>query len=279
MKRRWSARIATGAALVGLFLTGGCQKTPKGQVVAIVNGREISKEQLAAELQDIPIPDYVDRQKLRETLVRGIIDRELQVEEAREQGLDKTPDFEQRKRRSDEELLIRMLGHRAAQTVPLPSETDIQAYIDSHPLQFARRQRLIFDQLSFVPPRDRRQLSAVLGNTHTMDEALAALRSIGIEPTPGQGAIDTGVTDPELAGLLDRAPAGEPIILPQGRRLAIGVISAREAIAMSRENSYVAAARAVRAAALLRESQAQIAAARSTAEIKYEPGWEPSTKR
>ena len=279
VKRGWTARIATGVGLVGLLLTSGCEKTPKGQIIAIVNGHEISREQLTAELQDLPIPDYVDPRKVRATLVRGVIDRELQVEEARKQGLDKSAEFQRLKQRSEEDLLISMLGHRAAQTVPLPIDSDIQNYIDSHPLQFARRQRLIFDQLSFVPPRDRRGLAAVLGNAHSMDEALAALRSLGIEPTPGQGAIDTGVTAPELASQLDRAPPGEPILLPQGRRLAVGVISARERIAMSKDNSYIAAARAVRAAALLRESGAQIAAARSSAEVRYQPGWEPPAKR
>lgn len=271
--------IATGVGLAGLLLASGCQKTPKGQIVAVVNGHEISKAQLEAELKDVAIPEYVDARKLRETLIRGVIDRELQVQEARKQGLDQTAEFKRLKQRSDEDYLIAMIGHQAAQTVPLPIDSDIQNYIDTHPLQFARRQRLIFDQLSFVPPKDRRRLTDALANAHSMDEALAGLRSIGIEPTPGQGAIDTGTTDPELATQLDRAPVGEPILLPQGRRLAVGVISARETIAMSKNDSYVAAARAVRAAALLHESQAQIAAARAEADIRYEPGWAPAAKK
>ncbi len=279
MRGGLTVRIATGVGLAGLLLASGCQKTPKGQIVAIVNGQEISKAQLEAELKDLPIPEYVDARKLRDTLIRGVIDRELQVQEARKLGLDQTAEFKRLKQRSDEDYLIGLIGHQAAQTVPLPIDSDIQNYIDSHPLQFARRQRLIFDQLSFAPPKNRGPLTAVLANAHSMDEVLAGLRSIGIEPTPGQGAIDTGTTDPELATQLDRAPPGEPILLPQGRRLAVGVISARETIAMSKNDSYVAAARAVRAAALLHESQAQIAAARASAEISYEPGWAPTAKK
>ena len=57
--------------------------------------------------------------------------------------------------------------------------------------------------------------------------------------------------------------------------MVVGVITTREPIRPSRDDSYVAAARAVRAADLLNESRAQIAAARSTAKISYEEGWVP----
>ena len=55
----------------------------------------------------------------------------------------------------------------------------------------------------------------------------------------------------------------------------ISIIRARAPIEVAKEDSYIAAARAVRAANLLHESQAQITQARSTAEIWYEPGWGP----
>ena len=274
-KGSYRMRRATAAGLFGLLLLTGCAKEPKGQILAIVNGHEISTEQLTAELQDFPIPDYVDRRKLRDTVLTGVIDRELQVEEARKQGLDKTPEFQRLKARNADELLVAMLGHKVAQTVPLPADIDVQTYIQAHPLQFARRERLTFDQLSFMPPKDRRQMAAALANVHSLDAAAAALQAIGIATTPGQGVIDTGGTSPELAAQLDGAPAGEPILLPQGDRLILGVISSREPVPMSKETSYIAGARAVRAASLLRESEAQIDAARSKAEIQYTPGYEP----
>lgn len=273
----FSACLAMTAGL-GLMLTlAGCGKTPKGQVVAIVNGNDISMQQLETEAQDIPvaIPEGIDRKMLSKAILQAVIDRELQVETARQQGLDKTPQYLALRKRNEEELLSSILGHKVAQAVPLPAEEDIRNYMLAHPLQFAQRQRLVFEQLSFTPPRDRRRLAAALADAHSLDEAAAALQSIGIVAQRGEGAIDTGQTDTDLAKQLAQAPAGEPILLPQGDRLVVGVITARDPIRPSRDDNYVAAARAVRAADLLNESRAQIAAARSTAKISYEAGWAP----
>lgn len=267
-------RRAAAAGLAALMLLSGCGKTPKGQVLAIVNGEDVTVQQLEAELLDMRIPDSVDRRKLSRAILEGVIDRELEVQEARRQGLDDTPQFRALLKRNEEELLTGLLGHKVAQSVPLPAEEDIRNYIDANPLQFARRQRLTFDQLSFVPPKDRRRL-AVLADAHSLDAADAALRSIGIVPVRGEVAIDTGQTEPDVARQIDRAPPGEPILLPQGERLAVGVITAREPITLPADTARIAAARALRGGDLLRESQAQIAAARTKAEIQYEPGWGP----
>ncbi|KKC24971.1 hypothetical protein WP12_17180 [Sphingomonas sp. SRS2] len=259
---------------MALLLLAGCQKTPKGQVIAIVNGDEISIEQLSAEIRDIAVPDSMDRTQLRKAILQGLIDRHLEVEEARKRGLDKTPEFVLLKKRNEEELLASLLGEKVAATVPMPVDTEIRDYIYANPLQFARRQRLFMDQLAFAPPKNRASLS-VLADAHSMDEAVAALQSIGIVPARGQGVIDTGQTEPGVARQLDEAPEGEPILLPQGDRLIVGVITRREPIAMPPAESRLAAGLAVRGATLLRESQAQVAAARSTAKISYEPGYEP----
>lgn len=271
---RFTARQLVAGGLAGLLLLAGCGKTPKGQVLAIVNGEDITVQALQAEVQDMRIPDNVDRKKLSKAILQAVIDRELEVEEARRQGLDKTPEFRALLKRNEEDLLTGLLGHKVAVTVPLPAEEDIRNYIAGNPLQFARRQRLTLDELTFTSPKDRRRLS-VLANAHSIDEAAAALQSIGIVATRGQATIDTGQTEPGVAAQIDRAPPGEPILLPRGDRLAVGVITAREPIILSPDNARIAAARAIRGADLFRESQAQIAAARAKADIKYEAGWAP----
>lgn len=265
----------TACALGGLVLLAGCGKAPKGQIIAIVNGQEITLSQLDSEARDLPNPQDMDRKALRSALLEGLIDRTIEVQTAREQGLDKTPEYRALKLRNEEELLTAMLGHQVAQGVPLPADAEIRAYMHAHPLQFARRQRLTLDQLSFTPPRDRRRLAAALANVHSLDAAAMALQSIGIVAQRGTGAIDTAQADETVAIAIDRAPPGEPILLPQGDRLVVGTIAAREPIEAPADDARLAAARAVRAATLLRESQAQIAAARSTAKISYEPGFEP----
>ena len=260
-----------------MLTIGGCTKAPKGQTVAILNGDEITSQQISAEMEGIIVPAnaVIDPQRLRREILQGLIDRKLEVARAREMGLDKTPEFLALRKRNEEELLASMLGHKFAQTVPLPLESEVRQYMDTHPYQFARRQKVTIDELTFVPPRDRRQL-AVLANAHSLAEAEAALLSIGIVPRRAEGEIDTGFSRPEIAAALEKAPPGEPLLLPLVDRLVVGVVTAREPVPVSPDDAYLTAARALRAANLLHESQAEIAAARSTAQIKYEPGWAPA---
>jgi EpsD family peptidyl-prolyl cis-trans isomerase len=257
-----------GGAVICALLLSGCHNEPKGQVIAIVNGHEISFQDLNAELDGLQLPDNVDRKQLRRILLQQVIDRELMVQKAHKMGIDKTPEYVSEVRRGEENLLAGMIGHNVAVTVPLPDERDIQQYIDSHPFQFGRREQLKFDQILFDPPKDRRKLD-VLKDTHSLDAAAAALQSIGVAFTRGEGAIDTGPTAPDLAAQIEAAPPGEPILLPQGNQLAVGVITARQPIATPPAAVHLAAARAVRAAALLHESQAQIQSVREKAKIDY----------
>ncbi|MFD2499506.1 SurA N-terminal domain-containing protein [Rhizorhabdus histidinilytica] len=126
-----------GGAMVAALLVSGCHKEPKGQILAIVNGEEISLQELNAELQGTRIPDSVDRDKLRKQVLQRLIDRKLIVQKAREQGLDKTPEFVTQQRRLEENLLVTMLGQKIASTVPMPDDRDITQYIADNPTQFA----------------------------------------------------------------------------------------------------------------------------------------------
>ncbi|KRB82978.1 hypothetical protein ASE00_13385 [Sphingomonas sp. Root710] len=271
--RRLKARTIVGAGLAALLLAG-CQKVPKGQVIAIVDGEEISTQQLEAELRAMPIPDGMDPTQLRKAVLQGLIDRHFRVEAAREQGLDKTAEFAALKKKGEEELLATLLGEKASQTILQPTDSDIRDYIDANPLQFARRQRLFMDQIAFTPPKDRSRLSALDGAA-SLDAVTATLQAMGIASERARAVIDTGQLPADLARELDKTPDGKPVPMPQSGRMIFGAISAREPLPVAPDDARLAAARAVRAATMLHESDAQIAAARATAQISYEPGYEP----
>lgn len=271
---RSTTRGTTVLGLAALLLLAGCQKTPKGQVIAIVNGEEISTQQLEAELRAMPIPDGMDPALLRKAVLQGLIDRHFRVEAAREQGLDKTPEFAALRKKGEEDLLATMLGEKASQTILQPTDSDIRDYIDANPLQFARRQRLFMDQIAFTPPSDRSRLPALDGAA-SLDALVATLQATGIATERARAVIDTGQLPAELARRLDKTPDGKPTPMPQDGRMIFAAITGREPLPVAPNDARLAAARAVRAAMLLHESQAQIAAARSTAKISYEPGYEP----
>ena len=263
-----------GGALIAALLVTGCQKTPKGQVVAIVNGDEISQAELNAELQGVQIPDSADRDKLRRQVLQRLVDRKLIVQKAREQGLDKTPEYVAQQRRLEENLLVSMLGQKIAATVPLPDDRDITQYIADNPTQFSGRERLLLDQIQFQAPKDVKRL-LTLKDAHSLDDIAAGVQKLGLSFSRGKGVIDTGRLDPKLVSVINKLPPGEPFVLPSNGQYVASVIVGRDSTPTPAPASRQAAAEMVRRNELIAESKAQVARARSTAEIQYQPGFEP----
>ncbi|MFZ5707013.1 MAG: SurA N-terminal domain-containing protein [Pseudomonadota bacterium] len=267
------AALLSGVVAAGLLL-GGCHKEPKGQILAIVNGEEISMQELNAELQGARIPDNADRDKIRKEVLQRLIDRKLIVQKAREQGLDKTPEFVAQQRRLEENLLVSLLGQKIAATVPMPDDRDITQYIADNPSQFSGRQRLLLDQIQFAAPKDPKML-LMLRDAHSLDDVAAGVQKLGLAMSRGKGVIDTGRLDPQMVKIIDKLPPGEPFVLPSNGQYVASVIVGRDSTPTPGNVARLAAAEVVRRKALVAESKAQVARARSSAEIQYQPGYEP----
>lgn len=267
------AALLGGAIAAGVLLSG-CHKEPKGQILAIVNGDEISVQELNAELQGVRIPDSANRDALRRQVLQRLIDRKLIVQKAREQGLDKTPEFVAQQRRAEENLLVAMLGQKIAATVPMPAETEVTQYIADNPTQFSGRERLLLDQIQFQAPKDVKKLM-ILKDAHSLDQIAAGVQSLGLAFSRGKGVIDTGRLDPQLMAVINKLPPGEPFVLPSNGQYVASVIVGRDPTPTPPNVAKLAAAEMVRRKELIAESKAQVARARSTAEIEYQPGYEP----
>ena len=264
-----------GSSVAAALLLTACHKEPKGQILAIVNGDEISQQELNAELQGVRIPDSADRTALRKQVLQRLVDRKLIVQKAREQGLDKAPEFIAQQRRAEENLLVAMLGQKIAATVPMPDDRDVTQYIADNPTQFGSRERLLLDQIQFQAPKDPKRLLA-LKDAHTLDQVAANVQALGLAFSRGKGVIDTGRLDPQLMNIINQLPPGEPFVLPSNGQYVASVIVGRDATPTAPQAARLAAAEAVRRKELIAESKAQVARARSTAEIQYQTGYEPA---
>jgi EpsD family peptidyl-prolyl cis-trans isomerase len=263
-----------GGTIAATLLLSGCHKEPKGQIVAIVNGDEISLQELNTELGGVNIPEGVNRDALRKQVLQRLIDRKLIVQKAREQGIDKTPEYVSQQRRADENLLVAMLGRKIAQTVPMPADSEITQYIADNPSQFGGRERLLLDQIQFQAPKDVKKLM-VLKDAHTLDQVAAGVQGLGLSFSRGKGVIDTGRLDPQLMGMINKLPPGEPFVLPSNGQYVASVIVGRDPTPTPANIAKLGAAEMVRRKELVAESKAQVARARSTAEIQYQAGYEP----
>ena len=273
-------RTKSGLAVATLtiaLLTSACnpfEKKPGGQVVAVVNGEEITQQDLNAELGNVQIPPGVDRSKILAQVLQRIVDRKLLVQRAKEQGLDKSSDYLTQLRRMQDELAISLLSSNAAKAIPLPDQTAITGFIASHPAAFGERKRYELDQIS-IPQSTDRAILKQLEPIHNIDQVAALLTAAGVKFTRGPAAFDSALAPPELSQKIAALPPGEPFVVPFNGRFLVNVITSVKLMPMTSDDSKPAALELMRQQSLNDTMQKQLRDARAKAKIQYQSGFEP----
>lgn len=270
-----SLRTVTYVALAAALLaTTGCGKKATGQVVAVVNGEEITLDELNSELSGVNLPPNADKKLAMRQLLQQVIDRRLLAQSAKEQGLDKDPAFITQQRRMTEDLLVRMFAKKSADTIPVPTAAEIDKYIKDHPMAFASRTRYNLDQIRFELPADPAPLLKSLEADHSLDAIIARLTSQGIKFQRGNSALDSGSVAPTALKQITSLPPGEPFITPTGRVVVVSVITGTEPINVPGEQARPLAVQAARNEALNAIGEKRLKEARGKSKIEYQPGYE-----
>ncbi|TCP33065.1 SurA N-terminal domain-containing protein [Sphingomonas sp. BK235] len=256
------------------LLAAGCDRKPTGQTVAVVNGDEISVGELNAELQQANVPQGADQKQVRTQLLQNIISRRLLAQDARKNGVDKTPEFLSRQRRLTDELLIAMNAERQAGSQKLPDQKAIDDFMAANPQAFAQRQVLALQQIVIDPPQDPKVLEP-LKDAHTMDAVAAMLTKLNIPFTRTTGRLDTASVPPEVLKRIFALPASEPFVLPANGKLFASVIVGREPVAASADDMRKAAVAALRKQNEDKSLNDQVKQLRTSAKIEYQPGYAP----
>ena len=222
MNRR--AGIVLAAAVCGVL--GACNKeakTPTGQVVATVGRQEITIRDVRAELGNYNAPD-AKTLKLAETAgLRNIVGRTIVADEARKEGLDKTPDFALAKDRAIDTLLVQALQQKITSQVPQATKDEGQRFVDAHPDMFAQRKIYILDQLQMRRPSDPAIVNA-LEPLKTFDQIQALLTQDKVPFQRTTAGLDALTADPRLIEAIQKLPPGELFVLPAGQLITVNQI-------------------------------------------------------
>src|SRR5258708_6886235 len=124
-------------AIVLAFVVSSCEKKPGGQAVAVVNNEEITAAELNAELSNENVSATDASKGARAQALQQLIDRRLLAQQAKSDGLDKSPEFLNQQRRATEDLLIKMLISRQVNTAQVPSADEIAQFKSSTPAIFS----------------------------------------------------------------------------------------------------------------------------------------------
>jgi EpsD family peptidyl-prolyl cis-trans isomerase len=203
-----------GSAAVALLLLTGCGDkgssggTPTGQVVARLNGEDITQLEVQAELAATPLPPNIERRDAERIALNNIITRRMLMNEAKARKLDQTPQFQQQQRRTSEQLFVQALAEDIARNVEDPTMNDADNFIRENPSLFAQRKIFILDQIQFVRPENVNELP--LGQAKTMAEVEKVLSDARIEYRRLPASLDSLGANPafiaEVVKVLERNP-------------------------------------------------------------------------
>lgn len=144
-----SVLLVCGAAATLLV---GCskQKEASGQVVAKVNGTEISIYQLNTALGRAPGVTAQNAESFRGKVLDKLIDQQLAIGVAKEKELDRTPEVIQSLEEAKREILGRSYLDKVAATVPKTTDGEAKAFYAAHPELFGDRH--VFQILELAMP-------------------------------------------------------------------------------------------------------------------------------
>jgi EpsD family peptidyl-prolyl cis-trans isomerase len=271
-------RKRTILTLVVALMASSCQKKATGQTVAVVNGEEIT----ASELNDAVTSDNAlagaDSKQARAAELQRLIDRKLVVQQARADGLDKTPEFLNQQRRLNDDLLLNMLISKRLNTSQMPSADEIAKFEVAHPQAFAGREIWTLDQIIYPLPKAA-SVTAKLGAAKSLDEIAQILTASGIQFNRGSRKIDTAMFPDQIYAQIAHTAPGEPFIAPGPDKAVANAITNREPAPLSGDQARGVALNAMRKEQANKVVQDRVKDLRAKAKIEYQPGFEPPAKK
>lgn len=274
MDFRTYARLA--AVGVAVFTLQACNSEPTGQVVAVVNGEEITQQELNTEIAELPSPPAGDEKAIRRQILQQMVDRRLMAQVAKQDGLDRDPAYVIRERRLKEDLLVQMYGKKVADTVRLPDAASIRQYISANPEKFSQRTAYLVDQISFDVPKDPQSLKR-LEDDETLAEVEATLTALKIKYNKGKNSIDSGRIPADILKQILALPAGEPFIIPSQGKVVVSVITGRQPVPIGDQDVSPLAAQIIRSENLGKVLQSRLDEAKAKATVTYQSGLGPVT--
>jgi peptidyl-prolyl cis-trans isomerase C len=264
--------LLLGSAVALSFTAASCNKPePKGQVIAVVNGEELTVAELNEEARARGISIGNDA-AARARVVRDLVDRKLLVQQARRDEVDRNPEYLLKSRRLSELLLAQQLVD-LRRGPPDPTNADILAFIKAHPHAFDQRVSIRTAQI-MVPSKLPAKVQADLSTAGTLDQAQQLLNAAGISGARSEQVVDSAnLPENTMQRLL--SGAGDLLLLPAGEGMAIvqvvsmtpqptppdqRVSSAREWLKQHRTNDAL---------------EDLLEDARSKAQVRYQRGFEP----
>jgi peptidyl-prolyl cis-trans isomerase C len=196
------------AATLAVAVLGGCSsdKPPSGQVVAVVDGQELTSAQLWLMLQSTDPQNARDPQT-RKAVMNGLIDETLFMKEAEREKIDQEPSVAREIERARRAVLAQAYLSRIIPKTSI-SDGDVADFYRKNPAVFANRRQYGVIDLAVRGGADLDQYVAPLGETISLDQLAQKLKAEGRTGQMQRLAFSADQIDPSMAAQLANMSAG-----------------------------------------------------------------------
>ncbi len=262
--------LATTLPIVALtFGSSGCKPVgPAGEVVAIVNGREITNQDLLAEARATG-----NTRQGSQSLLQEVIARELLAQSAHDQKLDAYPGYPSDLVRLQQSFLAEKALGKVLQPIASPTPAAIAAFEAAHPYSFSRRAKAQVDVVRFETSDDLKSLEGA----SDLAAVMSRLKALNTPFDHKTQALDTAQLSDALAAQVVAAPLGRMQFIRQGNAVLAIVVAARDPTAPPVEQQGSMASGMMVKAAAQNQLATEVAKLRAHAKIVYQRGYAPPT--
>ncbi|MYM88094.1 peptidyl-prolyl cis-trans isomerase, EpsD family [Rugamonas sp. FT82W] len=222
-KRALCAAVVLIAA-AGLSACGGSKDKKPGQSLVSVNGEEITITQLNEELQRANVQP-AQQEAAKKQLLDSLVDRQLLLNEASKEKLDRDPRVVQAVERAKALVIAQAYMQKRVGAIAKPTKEEITAYFNEHPEFFSQRKQIDMKELVIATNAMTPALKAAMDGAKSLEEVAAWLDANKVGYSRAQIARTTADLPPELGSKLLSLPKGQLFIIKENERSLLIQIS------------------------------------------------------
>jgi peptidyl-prolyl cis-trans isomerase C len=214
VSKKW---LLCGALIMvaGMGLSACSKEKGGGQSLARVNGEDITVLQVNDELAHANVPAD-QQQDASKKILESLIDREVIVDEAMREKIDRSPGVLQAIARAKAQIIEQAYLQSVTSKVDKPTTAELSDYFHQHPEIFGNGKVYDMNSLLIAGKDMNDKLKAELDSAKTLDEVAAWMKSHDVHFARGVASRNTMSMPPEMASKLMTMHAGQMFVVNEG---------------------------------------------------------------
>lgn len=246
-----------------------------GQSIVSVNGEEITVHQINTQLQRKKI-DPNQKQAASKQILQSLIDREVLVQAAKDQKLDRNPNVMSAIEESKMQILAQAYMQNKLSSVAKPTDAEIKDFREKNANVFENRKLYAMEELAFSITNDLvKDLERLSDSATTLEEVAAWLSSNSIKFTKTKAVHAAEKLPKKLLDKMSSMAKGELVFINGADKIVVGRLLETKNQPISAKDAKPLIERALTNQKQQAAAAAELSRLKASAEIVYlDPSYE-----